>query len=168
MKGTVDPVDVFMAPDVIPKSTYWPSIYRHSWPIFGPLGPFWWPQKGNFMSKLIPFAPPIVTNPAFWPLKRSSYAQNNQIWSQMSDDAPSGWSPKVQCILGWICDYWGLQRGSVCSWNCPLGASKRDPVVQKWISYASPVMPGQYIDFGIKSGANCTVQLRHPEGQKCP
>ena len=32
--------------------------YRHSWPIFGPLGPFWWPQKGNFMSKLIPFVAP--------------------------------------------------------------------------------------------------------------
>ena len=33
-------------------------LYRHSWPIFGPLGPFWWPQKGNFMSKLIPFVAP--------------------------------------------------------------------------------------------------------------
>ena len=25
-KGTFDPLDVFMAPDVIPKSTYWPGI----------------------------------------------------------------------------------------------------------------------------------------------
>ena len=33
-------------------------LYRHSWPIFGSLGPFWRPQKGNFMSKLIPFVAP--------------------------------------------------------------------------------------------------------------
>ena len=104
-------------------------LYRHSWPIFGPLGPFWWPQKGNFMSKLIPFAPPIVTNPAFWPLKRSSYAQNNQIWSQMSDDAPSGWSPKVQCIL--VALY-----GILAIWGVPNGliwAPKWAPMVQKWV-----------------------------------
>ena len=32
----------------------------------------------------------------------------------------------------------------------------------------STVSLHQPVDFGIKSGANCTVQLRHPEGQKCP
>ena len=26
VKGTFDPLDVFMAPDLIPKSTYWPGI----------------------------------------------------------------------------------------------------------------------------------------------
>ena len=33
-------------------------LYRQTWPIFGPLGPFWAPQKGNFMSKLIPIVAP--------------------------------------------------------------------------------------------------------------
>ena len=31
---------------------------RHNWSIFGLLGPFWRPQKGNFMSNLIPFVTP--------------------------------------------------------------------------------------------------------------
>ena len=34
MKGTFDPLDVFMAPDVIPKSTYWPGVIFWGSPLF--------------------------------------------------------------------------------------------------------------------------------------
>ena len=44
-----------------------------------------------------------------------------------------------------------------------LGASKRAPVAQKWISYVSSVMPGQYVDFGITSGA-----IKTSRGSKVP
>ena len=47
--------------------------------------------------------------------------------------------------------------------NCPFGASKRAPVAQKWISYAYPVLSGQYVDFGIKSGA-----IKTSRGSKVP
>ena len=150
-------------------------LYRHSWPIFGPLGPFWRPQKGNFMSKLIPFVAPnshksnllapekVIRWPkevgtwyllwsltCFWTigahlgaLKRPFYEQISSFGTpQMAKipykaykmhcpfgDHPDGvssdiwdqiwlfwaiWWP-LQGPKGWICDYWGPQRGSVCS-----------------------------------------------------
>ena len=214
-------------PTLLREGHFWPSgclygtrcdskvniLARHSWPIFGPLGPLWWPQKGNFMSKLIPFVAPnshkssllaleeIIIWPkiikfgpkcqmmlhlgghqrcnAFWTLymefwpfegfqmdlfvyKMASWGHLNEPqWFKNGSLWAIWWS--FQGPKGWFFDYWGLQRGSVCSWNCPFGASKRDPVVQKWISYASPVMSGQYVDFGIKSGA-----IKTSRGSKVP
>ena len=69
VKGTFDPLDVFMAPDVIPKSTYWPGItleafLTHFWAtgalLEAPKGQFYEqtdPLCGPQYSQIQPFGP---------------------------------------------------------------------------------------------------------------
>ena len=157
-------------------------LARHYWigitdPFLGYWGPFGGPKRAILWANWSPLWPPIVTNPTFWPLKRSSDGPKwpevgtwYLLWSmthfwtigahlgalkrpfyeqispfgtpQMAEipykaskmhctfgDHPDGASSDIwdqiwliwaiwwsfQGPKGWICDYWGPQRGSVCS-----------------------------------------------------
>ena len=142
-------------------------LYRHSWPIFGSLGPFWRPQKGNFMSKLIPFVAP--NSHKFYllaPEKIIRWPKMNMFVSQMSNNAQARWSTKVKCVLDPILVFLGFQRGLICSWNGLFGALRRAPKVQKWVSDAYSENIGQLdngVVFGTKSGAVQDFQ----RGKKC-
>ena len=59
VKGSFAPLEVFMAPGSVPNTTYSPGITgQASLTHFWITGPFCRPQKGNFMSKLVPFLAP--------------------------------------------------------------------------------------------------------------
>ena len=77
-------------------------------------------------------------------------ANSDQVWSEISYNAPFGWSPQVECLLdpsyGTLIVCW-VPNGPIFSEDGLLGASKRAPMVDIWVSDAYPVKIGQLGQF---------------------
>ena len=115
------------------------------------------PSKDHFMSKLCPFETLQMAKIPYKVAKmRSTFCDHpvgasSDIWDQIWPIWTIWWSfSGVKRLDLWLLE---AKKGISLLMQLPFWGLQKGHVIQKWVSDAYPVIPGEYVVFGTEPGA---------------